>query len=96
MRIYLKKANRLPILTSDQILNVSYGKTRITRGIKGTGLRENIPVKVSRLTRNDNIFFCTDDFYNIAKSMLSNKSITEIRKAIIKPDDDVSLIQVNI
>jgi hypothetical protein len=53
-------------------------------------------VKVTKLTRNDNVFFCTDGFYDIAESMLSNKSITEIKEAIIKPDDDVSLIQVNV
>jgi len=96
VRIYLKNANRLSILTSDHILNVGYGKTRITRCIKGTGLREEIPVRAAKLTRNDNIFFCTDGFYNIAESMLNNKSITEIKEAITKPDDDVSLIQVNV
>ena len=83
-------------LTSDHILNVDYGQTRVTRCIKGTGVREDIPVKVIKLTRNDNVFFCTDGFYNIAESMLSNKSITEIKKVIINPADDVSLIQVNV
>lgn len=96
VRIYLKNANRLSILTSDHILNMGYGKTRVTRCIKGTGLREDIPVRTAKLTRNDNVFFCTDGFYNIAESMLSNKSITEIKEAIIKPDDDISIIQVNI
>jgi serine/threonine protein phosphatase PrpC len=96
VRIYLKNDNGLSILTSDHILDVGYGQTRVTRCIKGIGLREDIPVKVIKLTRNDNVFFCTDGFYNIAESMLSNKSITEIKDAIIKPDDDVSLIQVNV
>ena len=96
VRIYLKNANRLSILTSDHILDVGYGQTRVTRCIKGTGLREDIPVRVAKLSRNDKVFFCTDGFYNIAEFMLSNKSITEIKKAIINPNDDVSLIQVNL
>jgi serine/threonine protein phosphatase PrpC len=96
VRIYLKNDNGLSILTSDHILDVGYGHTRVTRCRKGTGLREDIPVRIAKLSRNDKVFFCTDGFYNIAESMLSNKSITEIKKAIINPDDDVSLIQVNI
>lgn len=92
VRIYLKNDNGLSILTSDHILDVGYGHTRVTRCIKGTGLREDI----HKLSRNDKVFFCTDGFYNIAESILSYKSITEIKKAIINPDDDVSLIQVNV
>jgi hypothetical protein len=80
VRIYLKNDNGLSILTSDHILDVGYGQTRVTRCIKGTGLREDIPVKVIKLTRNENVFFYTNGFYNIAGSMLSNKSITEIKR----------------
>lgn len=96
VRIYLKNHNTLSALTTDHILNINYDQKRVTRSIKGTGLREDIPVKKESLTRNDTIFFCTDGLYNIAGSMLSNNNINEIKERIINPEDDASLIQIDI
>ncbi len=96
VRIYLKNHNTLSALTTDHILNINYDHKRVTRSIKGTGLREDIPVKKESLTRNDTIFFCTDGLYNIAGSMLSDNNINEIKERIINPEDDASLIQIDI
>ncbi len=96
VRIYLKKHNTLSVLTVDHILNINYDQKRVTRSIKGTGLREDIPVKKESLSRNDTIFFCTDGLYNIAASMLSDNNISEIKDIIINPEDDASLIQIDI
>ncbi len=72
VRAYLRKiGNHIQQLTTDHVLEIGYGKKRLTRCLKGCVLREDIPVLSMPLEPQDEIIMCTDGYYLQA-------SITEV------------------
>ena len=96
VRIYHKQNGILTPLTTDHTLNIGYGQQRITRCLKGTGLRDDVPFKSIKLTRGESLFFCTDGFYKENENLLINgNDFTTIRNNIINPEDDSSMIEID-
>ncbi len=97
VRIYHKQNGILKPLTIDHTLNIGYGQQRISRCLKGTGLRDDVPIKSIELSKGDSLFFCTDGFYKGNENLLNNdNNFTTIRKNIINSEDDSSLIEIDI
>ena len=59
VRIYHKHNGELKLLTIDHTLDIGYGQQRITRCLKGVGLRDDVPFLSAKLSRGDSLFFCT-------------------------------------
>ena len=84
------------LITKDYIADIGYGRTALTRCIKGGGLREDVPFIESILETGDDVFLCTDGLYNFAENTLFNSPIEIIQAIIGTPDDDASLIKISI
>ena len=92
VRVYVRHKNKLNLVTKDHI---GYGKTALTRCIKGAGLRDDIPFVDYELADDDVVFLCTDGMYNVAESYILNSSVDEIMTYIGSPEDDASLIKIS-
>ena len=62
VRIYLIRNKKPTQLTQDHNLDTGY-ELRLTRCLKGNGLREDIPFKHHKLSEGDKILICTDGYY---------------------------------
>lgn len=96
VRIYLWRNDKLSILTNDHVLNIGYGQNALSRCIKGSGLRDDIPTITYELKTNDKIFLCSDGFYKIAEMALVQKDFEYIKGNIIHPKDDATLIRISL
>lgn len=96
VRIYVRHDDRVRLITKDHIADIGYGRTALTRCIKGGGLREDVPFIESVLETGDDIYLCTDGLYNVVENTLFNSSIEDIQAIIGTPEDDASLIKVSI
>jgi len=93
--IYVCHYNELSLVTKDHIANIGYGRTALTRCIKGSGLREDVPFVHRELNDGDVFFLCTDGLYNVAESHLFDFTVDELKR-IGYPEDDASLIKINV
>ena len=85
VRIYHKHNGELKLLTTDHTLDIGYGQQRITRCLKGTGLRHDVP-----------FCSCTDGFYRENESLLiKDTDYSSIKDGIKDPTDDSSLIEID-
>lgn len=97
VRIYLRQNGILKPLTIDHTLDIGYGQQRITRCLKGTGLRDDIPFKTVGLLRGDSLYFCTDGFYKEKETLLmKGYDFQSIESSCQNPNDDSSLIEIDI
>lgn len=97
VRIYLRQNGILKPLTIDHTLDIGYGQQRITRCLKGTGLRDDIPFKSVGLSRGDSLYFCTDGFYKEKEDLLKmENNFNTIKNNISNPKDDSSLIEIDL
>ena len=97
VRIYHKQGGTLRQLTTDHVLDIGYGQQRITRCLKGVGLRDDIPFTSERLSRGDTLFFCTDGFYKEHENLLiKDNDFISIKSSITNPQDDSSLIEIDL
>lgn len=97
VRIYHKQNGILKLLTVDHTLDIGYGQQRITRCLKGIGLRDDVPFKSVGLSRGDSLYFCTDGFYTENYHLLTKKvDFNSITESIKKAKDDSSLIEIDI
>lgn len=97
VRIYHKQNNILKLLTIDHTLDIGYGHQRITRCLKGTGLRDDVPFKSMELSRGDSLYFCTDGFYKDQENQLTKgDDFNTIKNNIKNPKDDSSLIEIDL
>jgi len=97
VRIYHKQESTLRQLTTDHVLDIGYGQQRITRCLKGAGLRDDIPLASERLSRGDTLFFCTDGFYKEHENLLiKDYDFISIKSSITNPKDDSSIIEIDI
>ena len=96
VRIYHKHNGELKLLTIDHTLDIGYGQRRITRCLKGIGLRDDVPFLSAKLSRGDSLFFCTDGFYRENESLLiKDTDYSSIKDGIKDPTDDSSLIEID-
>lgn len=94
VRLYVYSNGRLKCLTKDHVLNIGYGQTALSRCIKGSGLRDDVPCLTHLIDKGDIIYLCTDGFYNSCQSLLSQYSFDDIRLRVVNPEDDASLIGI--
>ena len=95
VRLYLYRDNQLLQLTTDHIMNIGYGQKRLTRCLKGGGLRDDVPTKNIPLQTNDIIFLCTDGFYNIYEQDLSSGNASVPKEDIMTDDATCLTIKIN-
>ena len=95
VRVYVRHDDIMSLITKDHIADIGYGRTALTRCIKGGGLREDVPFIEYVLTTGDEVYLCTDGFYNAAEDTLFTSSIEDIRAIIGSPEDDASIIKVS-
>lgn len=97
VRIYLRQNGILKPLTIDHTLDIGYGQQRITRCLKGVGLRDDVPFSSVGLSRGDSLYFCTDGFYKEKEDLLKMEiDFNTIKNNISTPKDDSSLIEIGI
>lgn len=94
VRVYVRHDNKLSLVTKDHIAHIGYGRTALTRCIKGAGLRDDVPYIDYELADGDVVFLCTDGLYNVAENYMLNFSVDEIKAKIESPEDDASLIKI--
>lgn len=94
VRIYVRHDNKLSLVTEDHIAHIGYGRTALTRCIKGAGLRDDVPFVDYELADDDSVFLCTDGMYISAEYNMLSSSVDEIMTCIGSPDDDASLIKI--
>lgn len=96
VRIYIRHEGKTQSLTTDHIAHIGYGKTALTRCLKGTGLREDLQCLCHQLAAGDEIFICTDGMYKFAEDYLGIITTYEIKCILGNPDDDASLVRIAI
>ena len=96
VRIYVRHEGKTELLTTDHLANIGYGKTALTRCIKGAGLRDDVPFLCYKLAENDTVFVCTDGLYKVAEKDLGILSADDIARKLNVPEDDASLIEVSL
>lgn len=94
VRLYMYSNGKLSCLSKDHVLNIGYGKTALSRCLKGAGLRDDVPCLTHTVDKGDKIYLCTDGFYYAYQSILSLYSFDDIKSRIVNPEDDASLIGI--
>ena len=96
VRVYVLHQQNIELITEDHIADIGYGRTALTRCVKGAGLREDIPFVSRDLINGDMVVLCTDGLYNIIEPELLNTTIDRINSRIGMPDDDASMIRITV
>lgn len=95
VRLYLLRDSILETVTTDHVMDIGYGQTKISRCLKGGGLRENIPSIQLPIQKGDILYLCTDGFYEKCEStILSGVNLNECTYDEIEFEDDATCIQV--
>lgn len=94
VRIYLYRDNDWFQLTTDHALSTGYGEKRLTRCLKGIGLRNDIPIKRLNLNPEECIMICSDGYYEALDILPDPHDITApFENMTFK--DDASYIFIN-
>lgn len=96
VRVFVLHQHNIELITEDHIADIGYGRTALTRCVKGAGLREDIPFVSRDLVNGDMVVLCTDGLYNIIEPELLNTSIDRINSRIGMPEDDASMIRITV
>lgn len=96
VRVYVLHQQIIELITNDHIADIGYGRTALTRCVKGAGLREDIPFVARDLVKGDMVVLCTDGLYNIIEPELLNTTIDRINSRIGMPEDDASMIRITV
>ena len=96
VRVYVANQQNMALITEDHIAQTGYGRTALTRCVKGAGLREDIPFVARDLVKGDMVVLCTDGLYNIIEPELLNTTIDRINSRIGMPEDDASMIRITV
>lgn len=96
VRVYVLHQHNIELITEDHIADIGYGRTALTRCVKGAGLREDIPFVSRDLVNGDIVVLCTDGLYNIIEPELLNTTIDRINSRIGMPEDDASMIRITV
>lgn len=96
VRIYAYNAGEKMLLTRDHIADIGYGKTALTRCIKGAGLREDVDYGEYAIKDGDVVVICSDGLYNITEDKLGSESMEELKRTIGIPKDDATMIRLHL
>ena len=96
VRVFVLHQHNIELITEDHIADIGYGRTALTRCVKGAGLREDIPFVSRDLVNGDMVVLCTDGLYNIIEPELLNTTIDRINSRIGMPEDDASMIRITV
>lgn len=96
VRVFVLHQHNIELITEDHIADIGYGRTALTRCVKGAGLREDIPFVSRDLVNGDMVVLCTDGLYNIIEPELLNTTIGRINSRIGMPEDDASMIRITV
>jgi serine/threonine protein phosphatase PrpC len=96
VRVFVLHQHNIELITEDHIADIGYGRTALTRCVKGAGLREDIPFVSRDLVNGDMVVLCTDGLYNIIEPELLNTTIDRIYSRIGMPEDDASMIRITV
>ena len=96
VRVFVLHQHNIELITEDHIADIGYGRTALTRCVKGAGLREDIPFVSRDLVNGDMVVLCTDGLYNIIEPELLNATIDRINSRIGMPEDDASIIRITV
>lgn len=96
VRVFVLHQHNIELITEDHIADIGYGRTALTRCVKGAGLREDIPFVARDLVKGDMVVLCTDGLYNIIEPELLNTTIDRINSRIGMPEDDASMIRITV
>ena len=93
VRIYLFGHGKVAQLTLDHTLDVGYGKQRLTRCIKGAGIRPDVPYQCEKANTGSVLLLCTDGLYKqIEVCQVFDKALPIDGKY----EDDASLIKIEL
>ena len=84
----------MDLVTTDHLANIGYGRTALTRCIKGSGLRDDLPFLCFELKEGDAIYVCTDGLYKVAENYIGVLPIEEFAEILNEPEDDATLVEV--
>ncbi len=94
VRIYLLHDSHLKQINSDHVMNIGYGMKKITRCLKGGGLREDVPSISFSTKPGDMIYICTDGFYEKCEdNIVAGEPINDKFKEFCY-EDDATCIQI--
>ena len=96
VRVYVLHQQNIELITNDHIAKIGYGRTALTRCIKGAGLHENTPFVTLNLENGDMVMLCTDGLYNIVDPKLLKTTLDSLMSRIGTPEDDASLIRITV
>lgn len=96
VRVYLIRESICSLITQDHIADIGYGRTALTRRLRGSGLRDDVPFCSCNLENGDYVLLCTDGLYDINDVDMGNFSIYEIINQVGSPADDASFIRISI
>ncbi len=95
VRIYVYKHEYKELITQDHIADTGYGKTALTRCIKGSELRDDVPICYKEIASEDTIWICSDGFYNATESIISVFPFEIIKEKMQNLEDDASCIIIS-
>lgn len=94
VRLYVRHGDKTELLTTDHVADIGYGRTALTRCIKGAGLRDDVPYLTRQLYSGDLVCICTDGMYRIAEDNIGIPSLDELKERLQTPEDDASMVQI--
>ena len=94
VRVYLKGKSLIQ-LTEDHIADIGYGKTGLTRCLKGAGLRDDIPFNDCPISKNEEIIICTDGAYSLFSDNKPELSIEYFENLTDELEDDCTIISIS-
>lgn len=94
VRLYVRHGDKTELLTTDHVADIGYGRTALTRCIKGAGLREDVPYLTRALSIGNLVCICTDGMYRIAEDYIGVLSTDELKERLLAPEDDASMVQI--
>lgn len=97
VRLYIEYKGICNLLSKDHVLDTGYGELRLTRCIKGQGLRPSLPFGQRALDKGYRVYICTDGLYAQNAALLSTSSdIQNIQDKVVETEDDATLVMVEI
>ncbi len=97
VRLYHEHNGIISQLSSDHLVDTGYGDKRLTRCVKGKGLRKPLPYKECKIYPSDRLYICTDGFYMQYASLTGSQELSqETFESQAKPEDDATIVTINV
>lgn len=94
VRVYLLRDQHLEQINYDHVMNIGYGMKKISRCLKGGGLREDVPSVSFNTMKGDVIYICTDGFYELCEDLLGTTEDIRDKFNEFCFEDDATCIQI--